>query len=220
MSGRISCDHMKTRKLFLLFSIFVFFAASCFSQPLKIEVGEANLNAYRTTDISWKGYLATTGMRDNLGLNLNISYASPTWVISPMIQAVYFFANPPSDPNFQATSVFVNMGVQKEIPVGYSMLVPSLTVGYRWEHFDVEDSYSKLNTTTENNGPTYSAGLSLLLPIFKTVDVDLGYRLVIKRNESRIGEVSQITYNIEGSEANHMLFAGFSFKLFNTDEAK
>ncbi|MBI4811094.1 MAG: hypothetical protein HY800_06600 [Ignavibacteriales bacterium] len=209
---------MKVIFIFLIFIIF--FQQRSSSQSLIIDFAGGGLTKNDALVVSQGTYHSEAFTKNNLCLNLRASYINPSFVLSPVIHTLYYFRGPFSSPNLQSSGLVIGIGTEKVFTVGYSRLIPSLAIGYTWEHFKIQDSYASLSTSGNNNGMIYLADLSLVLPFIKNVDAIIVYTFVFKTQNTIEGKFAQTNFSVTTAEARHQVSFGISFTILDQKEAK
>lgn len=209
---------MKITNVLVILIIVQLSAHWAFTQPLQISFTAGQWNANDRLDLTQGSYSASATSKNNVVVNLRASYLTQSLPISPVFSTEYYFNGPYSSPTLQSHGVFLHVGVEKMIEVGYSRLVPTFAIGYDWEYFQIADSFTNLNTSRSTNGLDYLAGLSLRFAFFKDVDAVFGYTFIHKNERTIAANASGTNFIVQTADQHHLLSFGISVTLFPQEQ--
>ena len=211
---------MKTILLVVLTFTIYPLSNQLYAQPLRVDFtgGEWNVHDYYRVS-----YGADVSSDPHDQVDLKVSYFLQTLKLSTIFHINYHFpfGNFHSDTNdtwfMKSNGILLDVGIEKQIEIGYSRLAMQVGVGYSWEQIQAKLAEVPL-ASANNNNITYVAGLAWYLPFLKSVDAVFVYTLAFKKEQFIDGQFAKYTTMLQTAEFHHIFSLGVSFSVFGEKE--
>ncbi len=211
---------MKTILLIILVFTFCSLSNQLYAQPLRVDLTGGGRIALEHLETSEGANSTTVDTWGDYELDGRMSYFLPPLGLSPIIEVNYHF---PFNSGFGDTSflktngTMLDLGIEKQITVGYSQLAMQVAVGYSWDELQGKVPYAP-PALVNNNNITYKVGLVWYFPFLKSIDAVFGYTLAYKKQQIIDEQIADPTYVFKTADFRHLFTFGVSFNVLGEKE--